>query len=330
MPVSKNRFMGDKAMNKRTRLVITVAVAATVLLLTSSCAAPANNQPVITSLEPEAAQVAPLGSIQVVCTAVDTDGDDLSYIWSASGGEISGGVTTTTWTAPAFEGSYNVTVKVLDGRGGEARDHVVITVVRTNEAPIIAGLTAEAAWIFPLGNLQVTCSASDPDGDELGYDWSATAGSVSGTGSVVSWTAPQGVGTYEVTAMVSDGYGGSATTTLSVNVLTGQPPAIEALLVTADHCYLKPYSGGYYVGKEQVYHIECIVADTPIEVFYEWSCTGGHISEQDSLIAWTAWTAPDTSGDVTVTVSVSDIADHTASREIALNVVDCSPCFFGC
>jgi hypothetical protein len=327
MRANKNSFVGDKLMNKRTLLAITVVVAATVLFLASSCAAPTNNQPVITRLEPQAEQVAPLGSIQVICTASDTDGDDLSYIWSASGGEITGGVTTATWTAPASEGSYNVTVKVSDGRGGEATDYVTVTVMRTNEAPTIANVTANAEWITPSGNLQLTCSASDPDGDQLSYDWSATAGSISGTGPVVSWLAPQGVGTYQVTAMVTDGYGGSAAKTLSVNVLTGQPPVIEALLVTAGHCYLKRNSEGYYVGKEQIYNIECIVADTPIEVFYEWSCTDGELSGRDSLIAWAA---PNTSGDVTITVTVFDVADHMAGTEITLNVVDCSPCFFGC
>ena len=324
--LNESNFMGEKLMDKRTRLIITVIVAATVLFLASSCTTPTNNQPVITSLEPEGEQVVPLGSLQMVCTASDPDGDELSYIWWTSAGEITGGGTTATWTAPASEGSHNVTVKVIDGHGGEAIDYVVVT-VRTNRVPTITSLTADADWTTPSGNLQVTCSASDLDGDELSYDWSATAGSISGTGPAVSWTAPQGVGTYEVTVVVTDGYGGSATETLSVSVLTGQPPTIEALLVTADHCYLKPYSGGYYVGKAQMYDIECIVADTDIEVFYEWSCTGGELSGDGSLITWTA---PDATLELTVTAVVSDISGSTASENLTLSVVACSYCIFGC
>ena len=312
-------------MDRRTRIVI-AAITAAVLFLASSCAAPTNNEPIITSLEPEAEQVVPLGSIELVCTASDPDGDELSYIWSAGGGQISGGGTSATWTAPASERSYNVTVKVIDGLGGEAIDSVAIT-VRTNGAPVIVSLTADADWTTPSGNLQVTCSASDPDEDELSYDWSAAAGSISGTGASVAWGAPQMTGTYDLTVVVTDAYGESGTRTISVSVLTGQPPVIETLLISAEHCYLKPYSGGYYVGKDQVYGIECIVADTNVELFYEWSCTGGELAGEGSLITWTA---PDTSVEVAVTVIVSDISGSSATEDIVFSVASCSPCIFRC
>ena len=171
------------------------------------------------------------------------------------------------------------------------------------------------------------CTASDPDGDELSYAWSASGGDIAGIGRVVSWNAPQEVGTYEVTVVVTDTYGDSATQSVPVSVLTGQPPVIETLLISAEHCYLKPYSGGYYVGKEQMYAIECIVADTNIELFHEWSCTGGELSGDGSLVIWTA---PDVSAEVTVTVAVSDIGGNMASENVALSVVPCSYCMFGC
>jgi len=313
-------------MNKKTHPVTMGIVVAALLLLASSCAAPANNPPIITSLDAETEGVVPSGSLQVVCTASDADGDELSYIWWASGGGINGGGATVTWTAPASAGSHNVTVKVVDGRGGEASHSIAITVA-ANDPPTIASLVASAEWTLPSGTLQVTCTASDPDGDDLSYEWSATGGAISGTGAIVSWTAPQGVGTYNITVTVSDGYGSSATSSVTVSVLTGQPPTIKALLITADHCYLKAYSGGYYVGKEQVYHIECSVADTSIELFYVWSWSGGELSGQGPLVNWTA---PNTSGYVTITARVSDIGGHTASKDLTLNVVDCSPCIFGC
>jgi len=247
-------------MDRRTRLVITAIIAATVLFLASSCTTSNNNDPIIASLEPQAEQIAPLGSTQVVCTASDPDGDELSYIWSASGGQISGGGTTATWTAPTSEGSYNVIVKAIDGLGGEATDSVAI-IVRTNAAPAIVSLTADADWTTPSGNLQVTCSASDPDGDELSYEWSANGGDISGAGSSVAWSAPQETSVYVVTVVVADGYGGSTTGSLSISVATGQPPDIETLLVTAEHCYLQPQSWGYRVGKEQ----EKAVSAVPIQ-----------------------------------------------------------------
>jgi hypothetical protein len=313
-------------MHKSRNLVIWAIAVATVVLLALSCTTSTNSQPIIASLEPEAEQVVPLASIQVVCTASDSDGDELSYIWSANGGQVSGGGAIASWTAPASEGCYNVTVKVIDGLGGEDTDSIAIT-VRTNGAPAIMSLTADANWTTPSGNLQLTCSASDPDGDELTYDWSATAGSTSGTGPAVSWTAPQTVGTYDLTVLVTDDYGESATRTISLSVLSGQPPLIETLLITAEHCYLKPYSGGYYVGKDQVYAIECIVADTNVELSYEWLCTGGEITGEASFVTWTA---PDAAVEVTVTVTLSDISGSTASEDTVLTVVSCSPCIFGC
>ena len=131
--------------------------------------------------------------------------------------------------------------------------------------------------------------------------------------------------------MVRDGHGSSDTRTLSISVATEQPPIIEQLLITTDrygHCYLKKSGEKYLVGKGQMYDIECIVADTSTELLYEWSCTGGEFSGEGSLITWTA---PNPSGsvDVTVTAIVSDIAGNMASKNIILNVVNCSTCTFG-
>ena len=102
---------------------------------------------------------------------------------------------------------------------------------------------------------------------------------------------------------------------------------IESLLVTADHCYLTAYSWGYKVGKKQEYNIECIVSDTGNELFYEWSCDGGEISGEGSTITWIA---PGVSGEVTVTVMVTDVADNRVTESIILDVVSCSDCTFEC
>jgi hypothetical protein len=315
-------------MNKKRLLIIIGIVAAAVVLVIVLDTMLANHRPAITSLEAELEKVLLGGSCQIVCTATDRDGDELSYNWSASGGGINGEGATVTWTAPDPAGFYDVTVTVTDGRGGQVTSQVTIE-VRANESPTIASLIADADWALPSGSLNVTCNASDPDGDELSYEWSTTGGNISGTGATVSWTAPQEVGTYNVTVVVADGYGGSDTKMLPISVAPEQPPVIEELLITKDrygHCYLKKYSGGYYVGREQMYDIECVVADTNLELFYEWSCTGGVLSGEGPLVAWTA---PNTSGKVTVTVTAADTAGNMASKSLVLKVVSCSTCTFG-
>ena len=236
----------EKLMNKKRYLVIIVIVAVAVLLAILFDTMLANHQPAITSLEaPE--RVLPAGICQIVCSTSDRDGDELSYNWSASGGNISGTGASINWSAPDFEGSYNVTVTVTDGRGGEVMDYVIIE-VRANKPPTITSLVADVIWILPSGNIQVTCDASDPDADALNYEWSTDGGDISGTGAVVNWTTPEQVDIYYITVAVKDSHGSSDTRTLPISVALEQPPIIEDLLVTAEHCYLKTYSWGYKVG----------------------------------------------------------------------------------
>ena len=59
-----------------------------------------------------------------------------------------------------------------------------------NYRPVINSLEAEAYWIDPSVSIQVTCRASDRDGDMLSYEWITTGGNITGTGSEVIWTAP--------------------------------------------------------------------------------------------------------------------------------------------
>ncbi len=316
-------------MNKKRWLVIIVIVVAAVLLSILFDTMLANHRPAITSLEAEPERVIPSGSCQIVCTASDRDGDELSYNWSASGGEINGEGATVTWTAPDSAGSYNVTVTVTDGRGGEVMSQVIIT-VRANKPPTITSLVADAVWTTPSGSLQVTCTASDPDGDELSYEWSTTGGNISDTGAVVNWTAPKEAGIYHVTVVVIDGHGEEDTRSVYLSAATGTPPTIEDLIVTAEHKYLKENTTGdydYKVGKTKEYYIECVVSDTSVGVSYDWLCDDGEISGDGSMITWTA---PDTSDiDVTVTVIVSDGADNMVSKSVVLRVVRCSSCTFG-
>jgi hypothetical protein len=324
----KEGSRGEKLMNKKRLLVIIVVVVVAVLLAILFDTMLANHRPAITSLgAPE--RVLPSGSCQIVCTASDRDGDELSYNWSASGGNISGTGMSVNWTAPDSEGFYDVTVMVTDGRSTEVMKQVTI-IVRANISPSINNLAADAEWVLLSGTIQVTCNATDPDGDELSYEWTATGGDISGMGAIVNWTAPEEIGIYHVTVVVRDGHGSSVTYSVSISAVTGQPPNIEELKVTKDrygHCYLKTYSWGYKVGKGKKYDIECIVSDTSGAVSYNWSCNGGELSGDGSLITWTA---PNISGSITVTVIVSDITGNMVGENIDFDVVSCSACTFGC
>ena len=197
----------------------------------------------------------------------------------------------------------------------------------TNRLPTIDSLEADAEWVTPYGSVQLTCTASDADGDGLSYQWSASDGDISGTAAVAVWTAPEEVGMYDVTVVIDDGHGGKDTAFLILIASNGPPPNIESLAVTAkEPKYLKTTSTGYKVGKTKEYYIECVASATNGEPTYEWSSDGGQVSGLGSVINWTA---PDISGYFTVTARAFDDAGNWVSRKVVFEVVDCSPCEFG-
>jgi len=310
-------------MNKRwlvTVIIVVVAVIVAILLDTML----ANHRPVIIGLEAHPEKVLPLGSCQIMCTASDADDDELSYNWSTSGGGINGEGATVTWIAPNSVGSYNVTVKVTDSRGGEVRDYVIIE-VRANEPPTINSLVADADCTLPSGNIQVTCTASDPDEDVLSYEWSTTGGDISGMGANVTWTAPQGVGAYNITVVVKDGYGGEETGKLSLSVNLGPPPVVENLCVAPEgHNYLRnSHTAGYDydVWKDRDYEIECVASGTR-DLVYEWWCDDGQIVGEGSTITWIA--PNHTYAKATVQVTVLNADENSITKSIILYVPSCT------
>jgi len=316
-------------MNKKRYLIIVGIVAAAALISILLYTMLANHQPVITSLEAEADWATTSGSYQVTCNASDSDGDKLSYNWSTSTGNISGTGASVNWTAPPFEGSYNATVMVTvtDGHGGEVMESVTIR-VRPDNPLTINSLIANAAWTSPSGSLQVTCNVSDPEGDNLSYEWTATGGKISGTGAAINWTAPQAVGTYNVTVVVKDGYGGKDIRKVPLSVARSTPPNIENLIVTAKgHIFLRKSTAGgdYDVWKTKEYDIQCQVADTSVEVFYTWSCDGGEISKISEDGSMITWTAPNQASiEATVTVIVSDEAGNSVAKNMVFTVPSCA------
>lgn len=111
-----------------------------------------------------------------------------------------------------------------------------------------------------------------------------------------------------------------------------QPPVIKALEVTTDrhgHCYLiQDDTLQYRVGREQMYDIECTVSNSRGTLIYEWTYDGGEMEGEGPLVTWTA---PNSSSDVTVRVTVHDAAGNQVSESVHLRVVSCSPCTFrGC
>ena len=87
-----------------------------------------NHSPIIERLTAERSVVNEGESTPIECVASDPDEDELSYLWAATGGDISGEGSAIIWTAPDTCESYVVTVTVIDVRGGEASKELNVRV----------------------------------------------------------------------------------------------------------------------------------------------------------------------------------------------------------
>jgi hypothetical protein len=88
-----------------------------------------------------------------------------------------------------------------------------------NAAPIIDSFWASQVTVAPGGTVQLGVTAHDPDpGDTITYRWVASCGVLDDAlAPVVTWTAPDVVGSCDVSVTVSDASGGSVTTHVTVD-----------------------------------------------------------------------------------------------------------------
>jgi len=103
-------------------------------------------------------------------------------------------------------------------RGGEATTQLTINVVAINHPPVIDSLTTERGRVNKAAVLNVECIASDPDGDELSYMWSADRGNISGNGPIAAWVAPNATGIYTITVTITDDRGREDSKSIDIKV----------------------------------------------------------------------------------------------------------------
>lgn len=95
-----------------------------------------------------------------------------------------------------------------------------------NSTPLITSLTATPEAIHSSDSSNLICTASDADGDKLRYLWESVSGSLIGTGSNITWVAPDNEGTYPIIVYVSDDKGGEATETVEIEVSQAIQPTL--------------------------------------------------------------------------------------------------------
>ncbi len=285
---------------------------------------PTNHPPHIINLKSSQDIITTLGNCHVSCIAADEDGDEVSYEWIVEKGEVIGSGYKIIWTAPGSEGIYPVTVRVNDTREGITEGSINVT-VRNNDAPTISALSADVEWLAPFESCNIVCRANDLDDDILDYTWTPLDGSVLGTGPIVVWTAAEQPGPQSIMVKVSDGYGGSIASLLTINVALDQPPQIEELIVTASKPkLLRKYTEEYKVLRGTSCQIECVVAGSYDELDYNWFAEKGEISGEGAIITWVP---PQEKGEVILGVTVTDIAGNESEKKLIFKVEKCS-CVF--
>ncbi len=176
-----------------------------------------NYPPRIKSLAAEATTVFLGENVQIYATVEDRDGDDLNYLWQANGETLSATGPSIIWIAPDTASSYQISCLVEDINGGRDSSSITLDVI-DNHFPRIQSLGANPLTIDVGESTSLTCTASDADGDNLTFTWQASAGTITGVGQSVTWTAPVTIGYYLISCTVADGRGAKATDSLGVTV----------------------------------------------------------------------------------------------------------------
>jgi outer membrane protein OmpA-like peptidoglycan-associated protein len=154
----------------------------------------------------------------------------LTYSWNGNGGQVTGKDTSAAIdTTNAAPGSYTVTAHVTDPRAkknNEASCSANYTVKPLPpKNPPTMSLSANPSTVAPGGSVTLTASCTSPDGVPTSVaNWTATGGSVSGSGnSATLTTAGAAPGPVTITATCTDSRG--LNSQASTQVTVENPPA---------------------------------------------------------------------------------------------------------
>jgi hypothetical protein len=181
--------------------------------------------PVTLACSASPASVFPGDPVTVTATAGMLDPKaSVVYSWSGEGATGTG-TTVTVATASLSAGTYTVKGTVKEGKAGhegmkpgESADCSATFTVKAYEPPTIS-CSANPSTIKPGETASITSVGMSPQNRPLTYSYSASAGSVSGTGTTAEFTsAGAPTGAVGITCNVSDDKGQTATANTSVTI----------------------------------------------------------------------------------------------------------------
>ena len=289
-----------------------------------------NVAPIIESLVASSNPVQPGSTLTLTSRAFDPNpSDTLSYTWSASAGSLgSPTAPSSSWTAPATEGTQRIILEVKDSRGASTTMSLDIVVqsgssvgsahVSTsfNTWPSISTMTGYPSPLVPGTATKLFVSASDADGDFLTYSWSTSC-----SGGFDNPNSPQPMFTLSESAsnsscsfrvLISDGRGGQQSGSLTLHVRGTTPPPNQPPMI------LRVYGSSPEAGSGELITLGIHAQDPEgLPLSFAWQPSQGVIradrgTATSSEVDWQAPTCFD--APVNITVHVKDAAGLLASH----------------
>ena len=150
----------------------------------------------------------------------------------------------------------------------------------SNYPPRIKSFASEKQIIVFNDSSKIYCTAVDRDNHPLTYQWSASGGIISGSGSDITWHSPSTSGSYLIICTVNDNNGGTESDSLYIDVVEtiNNDPVINKITARPRKIHLGSDS-----------EINCLAADPDGDTLsYNWSSAYGIISGSGESITWTA------------------------------------------
>jgi hypothetical protein len=158
----------------------------------------------------------------------------LGVVYSISGDGITGGnsATATVSTASLSPGQHTVKCDAKEGKPGKeglkpwqvATESTASYTVKEYEPPTIS-CSVSPTTIKPGDSASITATAASPQNRPLTYTYTASAGTVSGTGASATYSSTGApTGSVSITCNVADDKGHNASANSSLNILAPPPP----------------------------------------------------------------------------------------------------------